>query len=536
MGIRRIAAGVMALSMWFVTPLPAAEPPQAPAPEPPADAQAAFRVRTNVVPVRVVVRDNQGHAVTGLGKDDFELLDNGKRQTISGFSLESAIPDRYVLYIIDDLNIAPGDLARTRAAAAGVLKDTSNTPSRIAVLTTSRTVALDFTPDGAKANETLERITSQERAAVKGRCPQLGYTLANHVALGDATALGIAMAMTRVCGLTMEPDKTAKAAAQQRLNEYTEQTRAALAEIKAAVRRIAILPGARTVVLVSPGFLPNLSPEVNEVIDSAARKGVVIDTLDARGGGVLPGSGGEDRKLAFDPTLNQQMRQFLQEDQRLQTGVLMQLAEGTGGAVSQGNDYEAGFRQLTAAPDVSYILGFTPAKLSDDGSYHKLKVTIRSREGLTVQARNGYFAPKHTPDPAEQAKEEMENAVFSRDEIREIPVTLRAQATGTAGSPDRLAVAAHFGIGGIRFVRKDGHNRSSVTLAVSLFNAGGNHIKGGQNIVNLDYPDDKLAAAMASGVDVKIGFDVAPGGYLVRLVLRDNDGHLAATSRLVEAP
>jgi hypothetical protein len=157
---------------------------------------------------------------------------------------------------------------------------------------------------------------------------------------------------------------------------------------------------------------------------------------------------------------------------------------------------------------------------------------MRSRKGLTVQARSGYFAPKHNVDPEEQAKEEIENAVFTRDDIQDIPVTLRTQVV-----QNKLTVVARVGIGGIRFVRKDGHNRSSLTANVSLFDAaGGALMKNVQDPVDLDFPDDKLAAAMASGVDVKADFEVAAGSYMVRVVLRDGDGHMSSTSRLVEAP
>src|SRR5271157_3927590 len=52
------------------------------------EAPAKFTSRVNLVPVTVVVRDHNGHAVGNLTKEDFRLLDNGKVQVISKFSLE----------------------------------------------------------------------------------------------------------------------------------------------------------------------------------------------------------------------------------------------------------------------------------------------------------------------------------------------------------------------------------------------------------------------------------------------------------------
>ena len=39
-----------------------------------------FKSGVTVIQVPVVVRDRDGHVVSNLGKDDFQLFDNGKRQ------------------------------------------------------------------------------------------------------------------------------------------------------------------------------------------------------------------------------------------------------------------------------------------------------------------------------------------------------------------------------------------------------------------------------------------------------------------------
>ena len=176
--------------------------------------------------------------------------------------------------------------------------------------------------------------------------------------------------------------------------------------LKAAVRRISIVPGSRTVVLVSPGFLtPDLESQVNEVIDRAVRTGVVINTLDSRGVWILPGFDAETRPLG-DPAMDRARRQSDEQEQQAQSYILGHLAAETGGlAFQSNNDYQEGFRRLTAAPDVSYVLGFTPSKLKADGSFHVLKVAIGTRKGLSVQARSGYYAPKHNVNEVEQAKD-----------------------------------------------------------------------------------------------------------------------------------
>jgi iron donor protein CyaY len=89
------------------------------------------------------------------------------------------------------------------------------------------------------------------------------------------------------------------------------------------------------------------------------------------------------------------------------------VATATGGKFFQNrNDLGEGFRQLAGAPEYSYLLGFSPRDLKLDGSFHNLKVTLKSRT-LEIQARQGYYAPKQPAAAAEQAKRGTEDAVFS---------------------------------------------------------------------------------------------------------------------------
>src|SRR3984957_1360369 len=53
------------------------------------DTAPTFKVRVNEVLVRVVVRDESGKIIPDLKKEDFQLLDNRKPQTISSFAVET---------------------------------------------------------------------------------------------------------------------------------------------------------------------------------------------------------------------------------------------------------------------------------------------------------------------------------------------------------------------------------------------------------------------------------------------------------------
>jgi 3',5'-cyclic AMP phosphodiesterase CpdA len=57
-----------------------------------SDPPARLRVTTRLVQVNVVVNDKHGNPITGLTKNDFELLDNKKPQEIRVFSEETKSP------------------------------------------------------------------------------------------------------------------------------------------------------------------------------------------------------------------------------------------------------------------------------------------------------------------------------------------------------------------------------------------------------------------------------------------------------------
>jgi hypothetical protein len=108
--------------------------------------------------------------------------------------------------------------------------------------------------------------------------------------------------------------------------------------------------------------------------------------------------------------------------------VLAELADGTGGTFFHNrNDIDQGLLQATQEPEVSYLLGFTPQNLKLDGKYHHLKVTLTGKQKWGLQARHGYFAPKGNLDAEAFAREEIQRAVFSQEELQDLPLECQTQ-------------------------------------------------------------------------------------------------------------
>ena len=201
------------------------------------------------------------------------------------------------------------------------------------------------------------------------------------------------------------------------------------------------------------------------------------------------------------------------------------------------NDLDAGFRIIASVPEVSYLLGFTPQNLKFDGQFHSLKVSLLTKEHFTVLARKGYYAPKKGSDASDSAKQDIEEAVFSQEEQHGLPIELHTQYYKVDPADAKLAVLTHVDVGRMQFQKADGRNKSELIIVAALFDRNGNYITGNQKTLDMRLRDETLKRLNHTGVTVKSSFDVKPGAYVVRLVVRDaNTASLSSANGVVDIP
>jgi VWFA-related protein len=540
------------------------------------DEATTFKVNVRLVLVRVVVRDGQGQAVGSLRKEDFQLFDDRKLQTITQFSVEQPgtqvareqkateiegstpppasppnVPERFIAYLFDDIHLKTEDVMTVREAAVRQLSSLRST-DRAAIFTTSGQGDLDFTDDHAKLHEALLHIQSRPMtAAMTQQCPYMSYYMADLIvnkhdsqvldaATQDALACsGMAYSGKNNPALALSAARNmAASSAQDALSRGEAETRLVLGSVKAVVRRMASIPGQRTIVLVSPGFLTvELQPEVTEIIDQALRGNIIVSTLDARGLYVPSEFGDISRQNV--PNVSAAPQEAIYENDAASAGddVLNVLAQSTGGSFfHNSNDLERGLRQAAEAPAYYYVLAFSPQNLKYDGRFHRLSVKLTSPQKLTLQAREGYFAPSHAPDAEQEAHQEIQEALFSQEEMHDLPVELHTQFFKSTDVDAKLAVLVHVDVRRLHFHKAEGRNANDLTIAAALFDRNGSFITGNEKILEMHLKDETLERRLESGVTLKTSFDVKPGSYLVRLVVRDTEGLLSAENGAIEIP
>ena len=233
-------------------------------------------------------------------------------------------------------------------------------------------------------------------------CPPVTYYQAdliqNH---NDGSAMQLATQDAIACA-SIDPSlglqtaqNMARSAAAQALAVGEQDSRVALLVLKDIARRMASTPGERMMVMITGGFFLTDFERRDEIdlIDSAIRSNVMINSLDARG--LYTSIPGGDASVSnFNKSMSQRStiaRDSFERSEQLALGDIMgELSDGTGGIVFQNNnDLRDGYRRTTQPPEFIYLLGFSPQNLKLDGAYHTLKVsfTLKEREFAGGSAR-----------------------------------------------------------------------------------------------------------------------------------------------------
>ncbi len=549
------------------------------------EASVPLRVLVNLVPVRVIVRDAKGNAVATLHKEDFQVFQDGKPQIISNFSLETPAaavnaivpanvaptaqtgeapapaflpPSRFVALLFDDALLNQQDLMQARNATDKYLDSSVKPTDRVAVFTVSGRNQLDFTDDRDKLHKTLRNLqidTVTAGLSSPSDCPQMepyeADLIQNHhdqfatdIATQDALACSVSPTPTQnggpSAGDILKAQSLAEGAAARVEQETSTQTENTLRRVREVLERLSALPGQRNLVLISPGFLYTThETEYSDLIDRAIRQSIFINTLDARGL-YVPDIGTDISQPTVDPNpVNAGIRsEWKLTAQSRQSESLAAFAEDSGGfAFHDNNDLAAGLREVAGAPEAYYFLAFAPQNLKYDGHFHTLKVTLLPKNKFTIQARRGYYAPLHGETPAEVAKRDIDDALFSQEEQHGVSVGLQTQYYKTGATDAKLSVLAHVDLAHVRFTKADGRNQDDLTVVAAIFDRNGNFVTGTQRVLSMKLRDETYQRLSHSGVTVRTSFDLKPGDYVVRLVVRDsNAAALSAENGVVEIP
>ena len=543
-------------------------------------APGAIQVRTELVQADVVVRDGRGNLVGGLGEKDFEIFDNGKEEKLSLFSVETApkqpvtatkaetgpterssapsitntkmaAKPRYVALLMDDTSMPNSDVVAARKAAEKFVRESLRPGDKAGVFTTSTQVTQMFTEDRTALMAALGKVVNrQKRASERGMCVPMteyeAYTLRNFEG-EHPPELDLAMILQGACcpqgpgGNHSEQVTCLQNMARETLSLAEQFGQDSLGIIRDVIRVLSYQDGKRVIVLASSGFWGQTIPRQREkVVDEALHAGVVINALDAKG---LDADDPNGKPEDGPPVMltGAMMALRLESDRQerdMMNDPLAQLADATGGRFfHNNNDLGRGLSEMAAVPEISYVLGFSPAAVKPDGRFHELKVKVPGHGDYTVTARKGYFAPSTEGNivaTAPERRNELEREVMADDVKKVMPVDLNA-APSNAGGASSLKVDVQVGVQNLPFEQRDDRKAERLILVTALFDAENHFLSGAEGILDLSLKEQTLKQLRATGVSAHMTLTAPAGKYRLREVVQEEGkGMMSAFSREVE--
>ena len=407
-----------------------------------SDDQDVVKVTSNLVSLDVIVKDKKGRLVTDLKAEDFTVTENGVPQRITFFdstlttatdvtqstnagassetkppTTPSSFPRNIIALVLDGQSTELPNLKHVREGMLKYIRERVSENDSVALFSISGGLQLlqSFTHDKAALIAAVEKAYDSSVS----KTSEARNISENISALRDKIAAGPP-------GDTVAPSPAAAASgsalaekmiAQRMLEEYlqfrsvlsAQQTRPVLAALAAIAEGLRSIPGKKTLVMFSQGFVApeSLDWQVQSTVDIANRANVVIYIIDSTGltGGTptsgslvaaspLAGiSGGLDmeqrRRAAAGESVFDISRQ---EGLNRQQDLLYRISEDTGGHfLKNTNDIGAGLERIDTEIRSRYTLAYRSTDTNFDGSFRKVKIEVR-RPDTTVVTRAGYYA------------------------------------------------------------------------------------------------------------------------------------------------
>lgn len=566
----------------------------APAAQQPGTNTTVIRANTRLVMVDVVVRDKKGEFVPDLQASDFKVMEDGKEQTISIFSLQQPSSEPFALnastlppnvfrnspkyrpnsalnvILLDGLNSSLLEQAYVRSQMIKFLeKLPEGHPVAIYMLGKKLRLLQDFTTDLSELKKVIRTFKgdSPRSLASAGSAPE--------------TPIAVQAQPDMATWFRNQVDSFAQEHSSDQMDDRLNRTMAALSSL---ARMLAGYPGRKNLIWISDGVPINIvpgaqlpgridpsynktneqpmnpnniahdaGPELNRrdyfdelglLCNAFADSEISVYPIDARGlvgdsfANVAHNVSGQGAAGGILHSESVQSEELFQAHTNMLT-----MADATGGrAFYNRNDIDNALRNGIDDGSRYYSLGYYPDNKTWNGKFRKIKV-LSQRSGMKLRYRTGYFAMDRNAF--------MKNNQFQRD-----------LDLGQALNPDAPAATAIQFEAGVVLPSPETRNQLVVEYAIDphmvTFEKSENGMEhaqidcvvraftraGGETPVKTQAQrvDGKLKPEVFEKIKqtyypCRVEMNLGEGHYYLRLVVRDNlNGLVGSTNAEVTIP
>jgi VWFA-related protein len=513
-----------------------------------------IRVKTELINLRAVVTDKRGQPVTDLRKEDFVLMENGRPQDVSFFSVikipgrgearppenspansapgapagmtrADETPGRTVVLYVDTLHLSTQSLLWVKQSLRKFIDERLTDQDLTAIVTSvgSLGVVEQFTRDRRILRYAVNRLGPRPNARDSLFTPYI----AGMVDRGDRDALQVASAIYAAEEHTPLNDPTVAQMVQMRarqiLAEATSLRRATLITLREVVRRLSDLPGQRLLVMVSDGFTlfdtggGQDTNDLQSVTSRAVRSGVVIYSIDAKGlqpPALFDASVGN---IPNDPRISS----YVSAGERDLENGLNALAKDTGGeAFFNTNDTAGAMGRALDDNQVYYTLAYYPAIEESDRKFRKITIRIKNHPEYQVRAQRGYLpaelAKKAREEESRTPPQRFVNAILAPLPLTTIGVTSMPDFVEFPGDNAQVSLQIHIDGGTLTYREQNGRHLFEAEMLTMIFNSDGKLVDLKSEKISGNLTPERLEVAKKNGFRYNRRIQLKPGLYQIR--------------------
>jgi VWFA-related protein len=578
----------LSLALLLVLPV-SAQTPQT-SPKSAQDQGDVIRVFTDLVQTDVMVFDKQGKVVNNLKREDFALKIDGKEKPIDFFERISAGSDeeaqltaarggrgitspkgpvpldrgRYVFFYVDDFHMDLQGVVATKKIVNRFIDDEMGQNDEAAVTSASGVIGFlqQVTDNKTVLRTALNKIVSRPYNVRDIERPPMTEYHAILITNNDIDTTSFFVDETIRANPMMTPDQ-AMSIVQARARAIVQQsahiTTNTLAGLETLIRRANKLSGRKLVFFISEGFFldhnnfnSDARDRLRRITSAAARSGVVIYSMDARG--LSTGMVDASTDAAFDAS-GRLMRANMGELSASQDALFALAADTGGRAILNTNDFKPGLKNALKETSFYYLLAWKPEQETNENRFRKIEVTIPGRSDLVVRVRRGFFDVEPQPAVANKEKKkkkepekkdpeltpidkDLQEALNSAYPVRLLPVALtltfmQVPAKGTTLSAS-MEVPGEF----LTFAPEaGGRPKADLDILGSFFNEKGQRGQSFKGRITVATTTDEVTKGHKQSLSYTYPITVEPGLYQVRVAARDAKSGLTGSAvRWVEIP
>jgi VWFA-related protein len=432
--------------------------------------------------------------------------------------------------VIDDLKMSYESVIATRKAVRKFIDERMQPGDLVAIVRTSAGIGV------------LQQLTSDKA--------QL-YAATEHIRRsGDTIAERLAKACQSEFAMTLDTAVDAES----EFEGYGEQASSygTLGALNFIMRGLKELPGRKSVVIFSDGFIPcpkNIESEVTvqeqlrRVADLANRASAVIYYIDPRGLIAIGGDASRGRPGPRTPGTVPTIGAISNAIYNSQKFFSRVVAETGGFSIYNNNDIPGALQRTVDDQKGYYLLGYRPSETTFAArkglaKFTNLKVRVK-RSGLTVRTRAGFYNfADSQPSSRPRTREEQLTAGLISPFSGDIDVRLTS-LFGNAPTGSFMLSMLHINTAGLTFtLQPDGWQQAIMDVGGLIFDADGQVVEQVNRTQTIRAKGETFERLMKGGLVYSLSVPVKKAGaYQLRIAVRDAaSGHIGSANQFIEVP